>query len=277
MHAQNRAEKTASKGRVLFWVDTFCENFHPEIAQAAVDVLRHAGYEPVLPHKPMCCGRPLYDFGYLDQARSKLLAILDTYGAEFADSSSGLVGMVGLEPGCLSVFKDEMLKFFPDDARAQSLARKTSLLGDFLVSVGYKPPPLEIDVLVHTHCHQKALFGSKGDQALLLEMGARAQFLDSGCCGMAGSFGFNPEHRDISQAVGEEVLLPAVRRQSQETVILTNGFSCREQIRQGTGREVMHLAELLALAHRTAGEAQKDLPLQKPLEKVKVSAREVAT
>jgi len=275
MHANNGMGRPGSKGRVLFWVDTFCENFHPEIAQAAVDVLRHAGYEPVLPKKPMCCGRPLYDFGYLGQARAKLVTVLDAYGEEFADASSGLVGMVGLEPGCLSVFKDEMLKFFPDDPRAQALARKTSLLGDFLVGVGYKPPPLEIDVLVHTHCHQKALFGSKGDQTLLLEMGARAQFLDSGCCGMAGSFGFNPNHREISQAVGEKVLLPAVRQQSLETVILTNGFSCREQIRQGTGREVMHLAELLALAHRTSSGTSQQSWHQKHLEKPIADVKEV--
>lgn len=155
----------------------------------------------------------------------------------------------------MSVFKDELLKMFPDDPRARRLAANSALLGDFLVANNYRPPVFEVDVLVHTHCHQKSLFGTKGDQSLLEQMGARAHFLDSGCCGMAGSFGFNPAHVGISKAVGEEVLLPAVRKQSPGTYILTNGFSCREQIRQGTGKQVVHLAELLLLAHQHASPA----------------------
>ena len=259
LHERDRTtEAPKPKGRVILWVDTFCEHFHPEIAIAAAQVIRHAAFEPVLPERPLCCGRPLYDFGYLDQARGKLLAILDSIGDQLIDEKDGVVGLVGLEPGCLSVFKDELLKFFPDDPRAQALASKTRLLGDFLVEVGYQPPTFEADVLVHTHCHQKSLFGAKGDRLLLERMGARAQFLDSGCCGMAGSFGFNPDHEELSRAVGEEVLLPAVRKQSKETLILTNGFSCREQIRQGTGREVMHLAQLLALAHQRSAGARSE-------------------
>jgi FAD/FMN-containing dehydrogenase/Fe-S oxidoreductase len=253
--ASGAARAGASKGKVIFWVDTFCEHFHPEIASAAVELLRHAGFEPVLPKTPLCCGRPLYDFGYLDLARARLKHILDVIGDELTDERAGVVGVVGLEPGCMSVFKDELLKMFPDDPRARQLAANSWLLGDFLVSKNYRPPVFEVDVLVHAHCHQKSLFGTKGDQSLLEQMGARATFLDSGCCGMAGSFGFNPAHVDISKAVGEEVLLPAVRKQSPGTYILTNGFSCREQIRQGTGREAVHLAELLLLAHQHAAHA----------------------
>lgn len=239
----------AAKGKVIFWVDTFCENFHPEIATAAVDVLRHAGFDAVLPKTPLCCGRPLYDFGYLDLARARLQHILDVIDPDLTEEGADIAAVVGLEPGCMSVFKDELLKMFPDDPRAHRLAASTWLLSDFLVVQGYRPPVFEVDVLVHAHCHQKSLFGTKGDQALLEQMGARATFLDSGCCGMAGSFGFHPDHIDISKAVGEEVLLPAVRKQGPDTFILTNGFSCREQIRQGTGREVVHIAELLSLAH----------------------------
>lgn len=275
LHTSRPMASAVSKGKVIFWVDTFCEHFHPEIALAAAEVLRFAGFEPVLPNTRLCCGRPLYDFGYLDQAREKLVAILDALGTDLIDPNKGIVGVVGLEPGCLSVFKDELLKFFPEDPRAQALAKKTLLLGDFLVSTGYQPPRLEVDVLVHTHCHQKALFGAKGDQTLLAKMGARAQFLDSGCCGMAGSFGFNPEHRELSLAVGEEVLLPAVREQSADTVILTNGFSCREQIRQNTGREVMHLAELLAKAHQTATANPQARQRLIPLVPMNDSAQEV--
>lgn len=242
--------KRIDKARVFLWVDTFSEHFHPDVAMAAVDVLEHAGYTVMLPPSKLCCGRPLYDFGYIDRARDNLRHILDTVGQTMLTESDAPIALVGLEPGCMSVFKDEMLKLFPDDARAQHLAEHSVLLGDFLYAQGYKPPRLDADVLVHVHCHQKSLFGSKGDMALLNDMGVKATLLDSGCCGMAGSFGFNPKHVDISKAVGELVLLPAVRQTNESTVILTNGFSCREQIQQQTGRSVMHLAELLQTAHR---------------------------
>jgi Fe-S oxidoreductase len=114
---------------------------------------------------------------------------------------------------------------------------------------------MKASVLVHAHCHQKSLFGSNGERAILEAMGVQAEWLDSGCCGMAGSFGFSPAHVEISKAVGELVLLPAVRRLPPDAVVLSNGFSCREQIRQGTGREVMHFAELLQLAIRSSATA----------------------
>ena len=252
--SRNRRAEVAATARrkVILWVDTFCEHFHPEVATAAVEVLGHAGFEAVLPATPLCCGRPLYDFGYIDLAKKKLQATLDIVSRQMASGDDAPMAVVGLEPGCMSVFKDELLKLFPDDPRARRLADSVWLLGDFLHGNGYQPPRYDVQVLVHAHCHQKSLFGTKGDTALLEQMGARATHLDSGCCGMAGSFGFNPEHIEISKAVGELVLLPAVRRQSADTVILTNGFSCREQIRQGAGREVMHLAELLQAAHRQA-------------------------
>lgn len=241
---------TPLRGKVILWVDTFCEHFHPEIALAAVTVLRHAGFGTVLPAKPLCCGRPLYDFGYLDTAREKLEAILETLAPEFAhdDPAEVPLAVVGLEPGCMSVFKDELLKLFPDDPRAQRLASSVRLFGDFLVEQDYTPPRLEAKVLVHAHCHQKSLFGTNGERVLLERMGARFTLLDSGCCGLAGSFGFHPEHIDIADSAGEQVLFPSIRQASEDTIVLTNGFSCREQIRHGTRREAMHLTELLALA-----------------------------
>lgn len=248
---------SGTRPTVILWVDTFCENFHPEVADAAREVLGHAGFDAVLPQAPLCCGRPLYDFGYIDQAKRKLLAALEVIDRQMAAGDHAPIAVVGLEPGCMSVFKDELLKLFPDDPRAKKLSQSVSLLGDFLHANGYKPPKCDVEVLVHAHCHQKSLFGTKGDTALLEQLGARATVLDSGCCGMAGSFGFNPKHIDISNAVGELVLLPAVRKLSHDAVILTNGFSCREQIRQGTGRDVMHLAELLQMAHRQAKTVQR--------------------
>ncbi|MFZ4063209.1 MAG: FAD-binding and (Fe-S)-binding domain-containing protein [Polynucleobacter sp.] len=238
--------------KVILWVDTFCEHFHPEVANAAVEVLSHGGFEAILPKTPLCCGRPLYDFGYLDLAKQKLEKILDAIGEQIDGKEGAPIAVVGLEPGCMSVFKDELLKFFPDDPRARLLSSNTYLLGDFLHEHGYVPPPLDCEVLVHSHCHQKSLFGTKGDVALLTALGAKADYIDSGCCGMAGSFGFNPKHIEISKAVGELVLLPAIRKADKDTIILTNGFSCREQIEQETGRQVMHLAELLLKAHQSS-------------------------
>lgn len=240
----------SSRPSVILWVDTFCENFHPEVAEAAREVLDYAGFNVVLPETHLCCGRPLYDFGYVDLAKEKLRSALDVIDKQMATGMRAPVAVVGLEPGCMSVFKDELLKLFPEDARAKKLSQSVWLLGDFLHASDYKPPKCDVEVLVHAHCHQKSLFGTKGDTALLEQMGARATVLDSGCCGMAGSFGFNPKHVEISNAVGELVLLPAVRKLPTEAFILTNGFSCREQIRQGAGREVLHLAELLQMAHR---------------------------
>jgi FAD/FMN-containing dehydrogenase/Fe-S oxidoreductase len=250
--AHKSRSATNAQPKVILWVDTFCEHFHPQVADAAIEVLRQAGFHALLPQKPLCCGRPLYDFGQLDAAREKLARILDALAPLGAFGTEQPGALIGLEPGCMSVFKDELVKLFPDDPRARYLASHSFLLGDFLAKNHYVPPRYEVDVLVHAHCHQKALFGTQSEQALLKAMGARATFLDSGCCGMAGSFGFSPKHVELSLAVGEQSLFPEVRRASRDTIVLTNGFSCREQIAHGTGRQTLHLAELLLMAHEKA-------------------------
>ena len=255
-HKRRPANASRSLKKVILWVDTFCEHFHPEIANDAVDILEIAGFDAQLPSRRLCCGRPLYDFGYLDAARERLQTILDTLSPLF-DGDDAAVALVGLEPGCMSVFKDELLKMFPDDPRAKVLSDNAFLLGDFLNVSGYRPPRLDAEVLVHAHCHQKSLFGVTGEKAILAAMGVTATWLDSGCCGMAGSFGFDPRHEEISANVGELVLLPAVRKAPKQAFILTNGFSCREQIHQKTGRQVVHFAELLKIAHERA-EAHDD-------------------
>lgn len=234
----------SKRPQVMLWVDTFSENFQPEVAVAAWKVLEHAGFQVVLPKKALCCGRPLYDFGLLDSARAKLSNVLDTLWPEFA-ADGAPIALVGLEPGCLSVFKDEMLKLFPNDPRALELSRHTFMFGDFLAQRNYMPPKMHADVLVHTHCHQKSLFGVAGDQQLLDRLGVNWQQLDSGCCGMAGSFGFHKDHAAMSMAIGEQVLFPAIRKQPESTYVVTNGFSCREQISQGVQRKAVHIAELL--------------------------------
>ncbi|MFL9864650.1 FAD-binding and (Fe-S)-binding domain-containing protein [Paraburkholderia fungorum] len=237
--------------KVILWVDTFNDHFTPEIAQAAADVLTQMGWHVVLPKNRLCCGRPLYDFGLLDRARELLSTILDDLGDDIAEG----VPLVGLEPGCLSVFKDELLKQLPGHALAKQLSAQTFLFSDFVARQPFEWPTLAADVIVHGHCHQKALFGMQGDTALLNKLGVRWKLLDTGCCGMAGSFGFNDKHHALSEKIGEDRLFPAVRAATAanaETIVLTNGFSCREQIAQGTGRHAMHIAQLAqrALAAR---------------------------
>jgi FAD/FMN-containing dehydrogenase/Fe-S oxidoreductase len=238
---------SAGNGReVLLWVDTFNNYFHPEVSRAALTVLTEAGFKVTIPLRPLCCGRPLYDFGMLDRAKKYLQRTLQALGTQI---DSG-VPIVVLEPSCASVFRDELHNLFPADARAGRLRSQTFLLGEFLErhAPGYKPPRLSRKVLLHGHCHQKALMKMNHEESLLRKMGADLQSLDSGCCGMAGPFGFEKEKYAISQAVGERVLLPAVRQAPQETLIVSDGFSCREQILQATGRRAIHLAEAIQLA-----------------------------
>jgi FAD/FMN-containing dehydrogenase/Fe-S oxidoreductase len=230
--------------KVILWVDTFNEHFSPEVAMAAFDVLTWMGYEVVLPSKRLCCGRPLYDYGLLDQARALLRSTLD----ELANDIGSGVPVVGLEPGCLSVFKDELLKQFPDDHVAKQLADQTFLFSDFVGGATIEWPKLDADVVVHGHCHQKAIFGMKGETALLDKLGVRWTLLDTGCCGMAGSFGFNADHYDMSMKIAEDKLLPTLRSAPSHAIVVTNGFSCREQIEQGAGRRPIHIAQLVMKA-----------------------------
>jgi Fe-S oxidoreductase len=245
----NLAAPDVASRKVILWVDTFSDHFSPEIAEAAADVLTQLGWHVVLPKKRLCCGRPLYDFGLLERARELLVNVLD----DLADDIAAGVPLVGLEPGCLSVFKDELLKQLPDHAQAKRLSAQTFLFSDFVVREPFDWPGLDAEVVVHGHCHQKALFGMQGDTTLLERLGVKWKLLDTGCCGMAGSFGFNAEHHALSEKIGEDKLFPAIRGAAAQTIVLTNGFSCREQIEQGTGRHALHIAQLAqrALAARS--------------------------
>ncbi|WP_431823539.1 FAD-binding and (Fe-S)-binding domain-containing protein [Burkholderia sp. F1] len=235
-----RTGASPARNKVILWVDTFNEHFSPDIAAAAVDVLTALGYDVTLPRKRLCCGRPLYDYGLLDEARALLRTAVD----ELAGEIGAGVPVVGLEPGCLSVFKDELLKQLPDEPLAKRLAAQTFLFSDFVAQADFAWPRLDADVIVHGHCHQKSLFGMKGETALLDKLGVRWKLLDTGCCGMSGSFGFNEDHYDLSMKIGEGKLLPLVRQASADAIVVTNGFSCREQIEQGAGRTPLHIAQL---------------------------------
>jgi FAD/FMN-containing dehydrogenase/Fe-S oxidoreductase len=236
--------------KLLFWIDTFHNFYHPEIARAAVEALEMLGFEVLIPSNILCCGRPLYEYGMLDLAKKVLRRTIDSLHREFGES----IPMVGLEPGCLSVFREEMLNLFPDDLLAKHLNKRTHLLSEFLtMQEPLKLPLLNQKAIVHFHCHQRAVIGTKADETVLTKLGIEYQVLDSGCCGMAGSFGFEKDHYDVSIRCGERVLLPAVRETSGDTLIITNGFSCREQIQQCTGRRPKHLSEVLRMACSNIG------------------------
>jgi FAD/FMN-containing dehydrogenase/Fe-S oxidoreductase len=231
---------------VLLWPDTFNNYFQPHTAQAAVEVLEAAGFRVIVPRANLCCGRPLYDHGMLDRAQSLLLQILDELSPEIAAG----IPIVGLEPSCVAVFRDELINLFPHDDRAQALSRQTYLLSEFLeiYAKDFPLPQLNRKALLHGHCHHKSLMKMTAEESVLRRLGIDFQSPAPGCCGMAGSFGFEPDKYDISIAIGELELLPAVRRAPADWLIIADGFSCREQITQGTPRHALHLAEVLQRA-----------------------------
>jgi FAD/FMN-containing dehydrogenase/Fe-S oxidoreductase len=243
---QKASPASAGQPEVILWADTFNNYFHPETSRAALAVLEGAGFRVTTPRQHLCCGRPLYDFGMLKEAKNYLVRILQALGPQI---DAGL-SVVVLEPSCASVFRDELVNLLPNDARAKKLRAQTFLISEFLDhhAPGYKPNQLARRILVHGHCHHKALMKMTDEMSLLQKMGAEVRAPDAGCCGMAGAFGFEKDKYDVSQAIGERVLLPAVRQESAETLIVADGFSCREQIRQATGRNAMHVAEVLHLA-----------------------------
>jgi FAD/FMN-containing dehydrogenase/Fe-S oxidoreductase len=247
--AEHRAVPVAGRPRVILWPDTFNNHFHPETAIAAVRVLESAGFEVDLPRRPLCCGRPLYDYGLLTRAKRWLL---DITRALESDITAG-TPIVGLEPSCVSVFRDELTEMLPDRDLARRLSQQTFLLSDFLQehAKDYRFPRMHRRAVLHGHCHHKAVLKFGAERQTLEAVGLDVQELDSGCCGMAGGFGFEQRHYDVSIKCGERVLLPAVREAAADALIVADGFSCREQIRQTTGRRALHLAEVLLMAART--------------------------
>jgi Fe-S oxidoreductase len=229
------------------WPDCSNNYFHPEVAHAAAAVLTSAGFTVDIPRERLCCGRPLYDHGMLTVARRRLVEILENLRSEIEAGTP----IVGLEPSCVSVFRDELLRFFPDDPLARKLSQQVLFITEFLVKHGWSPAvQLTGRAVVHPHCHERASLCVDDDIAVLKATGLDLTVLDAGCCGMAGAFGFEKDRFAVSRTVGERVLLPAVRAAAPEDYIVTNGFSCREQIAQLTGRRVWHIVEVLHPATR---------------------------
>jgi FAD/FMN-containing dehydrogenase/Fe-S oxidoreductase len=233
-----------SAKRVVLWTDTFNNHFRPATAHAAVEVLERAGYGVIIPEKRVCCGRPLYDWGFLDRAKKLLRETIDVLRPALDEG----LAVIGLEPSCVSVFRDELLNLYPNDPYAKKLASSTLTLSEFLLREEVALPSLQRKAIVQAHCHHKSVMRFDPEETLLRKIGLDLQHPDSGCCGMAGAFGFERDHYDISMQIGERVILPLVRGAGDDALIIADGFSCREQIEQATGRETLHLAEVLNLA-----------------------------
>jgi len=244
--AGNRAralDPSSTKPKVLLWADTFNNNFTPHTVQAAYEVLEAAGFEVVVPRQSLCCGRPLYDHGWLGLAKKLLQEIMTTLRPEIEAG----IPIVGLEPSCIAVFRDELVNLFEGNEVAIQLSQQVFTLAEFLekYAPGWEPPKMAGKALLHSHCHQKSVLTTAPDVALLKRMGLDVATPDTGCCGMAGAFGFDAHNYDVSVAIGERVLLPAAREAAAETIIITDGFSCREQVEQLTDRQPLHLAQVL--------------------------------
>ncbi|UUP16714.1 FAD-binding and (Fe-S)-binding domain-containing protein [Nitratireductor thuwali] len=254
--APDGSSRAADRARVMLWPDTFTNYLTPEPGKAAVEVLEAAGYQVEIPPRPLCCGRPLYAIGMLDRAKKLWRQTLDHLRPLIRDG----VPLVGIEPSCVAAFRDELLNLFPDDEDARKLAHRTYMLSEFLRKEGFEPPRLEAKALVHFHCNHHAVMGKDDENAVLDALGLDHRDLNAGCCGMAGPFGFEADHYDVSIKCAERVLLPEVRKAEPDTLIIADGFSCREQIAQTTGRQALHLAEALRMAMRqpAAGNARAD-------------------
>jgi FAD/FMN-containing dehydrogenase/Fe-S oxidoreductase len=242
---RGRLEAGGTPRRVLLWPDTFNNHFLPNTAMAAVEVLERAGYEVVIPEKRLCCGRPLYDWGFLGRAKRLLRTTLDALGPQLDEG----LPVIGLEPSCVSVFRDELLNLFPSDDSAKKLAASTMTLSEFLAAEKVELPAMRRTALVQAHCHHKSIMRFDPEEAVLREMGIDLLSPDSGCCGMAGAFGFERRHYELSMKIGERVILPLARAADPDTLIIANGFSCRKQIEQATGRTTHHLAEVIRMAY----------------------------
>ncbi len=253
-------ERKPDAQRVVLWADTFNTYFTPAVACAAVEVLEDLGWSVEAPAERVCCGRPFYDYGFLTVAQRYLRDALNKMQPYLRDGTP----IVGLEPSCIAVFRDELLNMFPNDLDAQRLAQQTYTLAEFLEQRAgdwhWKIPKLHRRALVQSHCHHQAVMRFEADMAVLDKLGLEVEKPDSGCCGMAGSFGYEAGERyDVSRKCAERVILPKVREAPSDTLILADGFSCREQIGQGTQRQAIHLAQVLRMAQEHARDEESVL------------------
>lgn len=240
---RSRSQRPSGE-RVLLWPDTFNNHFRPETLIAATRLLEAAGYQVAIPERPLCCGRPLYDWGHLGQAKALWE---ESFATLAADIEAG-TPIIGLEPACTAAFKDELVNLFPGRPEAERLSRQTVQFGDFVARNfdRFPSPRRGGRAIVQAHCNHHAVIGFETEMALLERLGIDADRPPQGCCGMAGAFGLARETHDVSRAIGERELLPRVREAGNDVLVLADGFSCRERIERGADRPTLHIAELLA-------------------------------
>ena len=226
---------------VVLWADSVNAHYRPDVLASAVRVLRAGGAEVLVARERFCCGRPLYEYGYLERARDQLAAILDGFHAALPREASVVV----LEPSCLSVFHDELSRLFPDDPRAADLAARTTTLPGYLAARDVAPVRTLGRGVLHLHCHGKALADAAPERAWMARCFDELVEPESGCCGMAGTYGLRAATRPIGQRLFARRLGPAVEAADPDAVVVADGFSCREQIHDGTGREVLHPVQVL--------------------------------
>ncbi|WP_268221232.1 FAD-binding and (Fe-S)-binding domain-containing protein [Streptomyces sp. EMB24] len=249
---------------VVLFPDTFNNYFHTGVGVACVEAVEAAGWRVVMPEDHICCGRPLYDYGFLDAAERYLHRVLDTLRPHLRAGTP----IVGMEPSCMAVFKDELPKLLPHDDDARRLTGNAYHFPEFFQAFGIEPPKLDGKALLWGHCHQRATGGMNPEQDLLEKMGLKVQNLQGGCCGLAGSWGFEDGKYDISLDCGEQALLPAVRETDDDCLVVADGFSCKTQIKDaGTGQQALHVAEVMKLA-RAEGVGAASRPLDRDVLRV---------
>jgi FAD/FMN-containing dehydrogenase/Fe-S oxidoreductase len=233
---------SASGDPVMLWVDTFTDYFTPEVGIAAVNVLEDAGYSVRIPQQRLCCGLTLISTGQLDAARK----VLNRSVTALDESARAGVPIVGLEPSCTAVFRSDAVELLDDGESANAVASSVRTLAELLGSTdGWEPPQLAgVDAVVQPHCHHRAVLGFDADLEILRRAGITSRVV-AGCCGLAGNFGAERGHYDVSVAIAGNDLLPAVEQADANAPVLTDGFSCRTQLHDVTGRVGIHLAELL--------------------------------
>ncbi len=255
-HRRAHSRRGGTRGRVLLWPDSFTNYFDPDIARDAVTVLEAAGFDVEVPERTVCCGLTWISTGQLGIARQVLQRTLRILRPALQSGTPVVV----LEPSCAAVFRSDLTNLLHGDEDAHRLAGQTYTIGEILrkKAPDWHPPQVQVDALVQPHCHQHAVLHYTQEKQLLEDMGVSVDVLDAGCCGLAGNFGFERGHYDVSVTCAEDKLMPAVRKADPRTLILADGFSCRTQIHQlGDDRDAKHTVQAIAASLRAANGAAR--------------------
>ncbi len=244
--AERGGSRNPDGPRVVVFPDTFNNHLHTDVGVACVEAIEEAGWQVVMPQVHVCCGRPLYDYGFLTAARRYLHRVLDV----LRDDIRAGTPIVGMEPSCLAVFKDELTHLLPHDEDAERLSSNAYHFGEFFTSFGIEPPSLpDTEAVLWGHCHGRATGSVEPEQQILQKMGVSVDSVTGGCCGLAGAWGFEEGKYDISMACGDQALFPAIRAAEPSTLVVANGFSCLSQIADARlGRTALHLGQVMKLA-----------------------------